>query len=102
LLSAFSFSFFLFGSTRVSIQGFTLARQVFYNLNHASSSFAQVILEMESYFWHRPNWTTILQFYPGMTGTHHYAQLFSIEMGVLLFAQADLELHLPKLGLPSS
>jgi hypothetical protein len=49
VLSCLFFFFFFFGGTRVSTQGFALAKQVLYWLSRTSSPFALVILEVGSH-----------------------------------------------------
>jgi hypothetical protein len=69
------------------IQGFTLARQVFYHLSYASSSFCSGYFGDTSLFLPRPAWSVTppphfsLPSVAGMTGTYYHTQLFSIEMG---------------------
>jgi hypothetical protein len=78
----FIYLLFIFGSTRVWTQGFTLARQVLYCLRHNSSSFCSGYSEdsislcfctgqpeLQSSYCMLPTIT-------GMTAIHHHAQIF--------------------------
>jgi hypothetical protein len=60
---------------------FELARQSLDLLNYTAALFALAILEIGCYFLPRPAWTQSSYFtlpaIAGMTGVHHYSQIFS-------------------------
>jgi hypothetical protein len=80
--------FFFSPSTKVWIQGFVLARQLLYHLNHTSSPFALVIFEIGSHFLPTCAFTAILFMLSsiwGMTGLHYHAQLFLSRLSLTNF-----------------